>query len=92
MNTAFHTYSSTGASQPAARPAALYPQHLDVLRRTPFRPDLARLEKLTEVAEAGPGAVEMAVSAARDAFEPSRIPRRPHALGVDVHTDVIGAA
>jgi hypothetical protein len=27
------------------------PQHLDTLRRTPFRPDLARLEKLTEVAQ-----------------------------------------
>lgn len=27
------------------------PQHLDTLRRTPFRPDLARLEKFTQVAQ-----------------------------------------
>jgi hypothetical protein len=27
------------------------PQHLDTLRRTPFRPDLAKLETLTEVAQ-----------------------------------------
>jgi hypothetical protein len=27
------------------------PQHLDALRRTPFRPDLARLEKFTQVAQ-----------------------------------------
>jgi Xaa-Pro dipeptidase len=33
MNTAFHTSSSSAASQAVARPAALYPQHLEVLQQ-----------------------------------------------------------